>query len=425
MPSIDLGSVVGPQGAQGATGPQGPQGPQGEAGPSQVTGTTSTTLTGLLYGNGSAVGTKQIGTDVAPQAQISGIFSASASYAVGAYVVHNGLLYRCTTAHSGAWDASHFTQVTIGGELNTRTPVYGGGVNLLDNWYFIGGGSQQGGGQFPINQKGQTSYSGTGYGIDRWRSTHSLLTTTVHDSYVSVENPDSDPHTFSQSLYARDFLGKTLTFSIVHQVDGVDFLVTTTVKLPDSIPAAATSYGLKRFPRDVNALGNIQLYLESNGILKAYIVAYSGVTLKLVAAKLELGDTQTLAHQDVGGNWVLNNPPPNFQQELAKCQRYMLAFSNPSTAVKFLGFGRMGNATQARIKILTPVTMVRQPTVIGNIQLYFDNKSEPVSITSFGELWQPDAGGFYLNGNVAAQTSGAFCICILLAGQSVIFDANI
>lgn len=56
---------------------------------------------------------------VAAQAQISGVFSATATYAIGAYVVNNGLLYRCTTAHSGAWDAAHFEQVTIGGEVQT------------------------------------------------------------------------------------------------------------------------------------------------------------------------------------------------------------------------------------------------------------------------------------------------------------------
>ena len=27
--------------------------------------------------------------------------------------------------------------------------------NLLDNWYFVGGGSQQGGGSFPVNQRGR------------------------------------------------------------------------------------------------------------------------------------------------------------------------------------------------------------------------------------------------------------------------------
>ena len=41
--------------------------------------------------------------------------------------------------------------------------------NLLDNWYFVGGGSQQGGGQFPINQRGETSRSGSGGFIDRWK----------------------------------------------------------------------------------------------------------------------------------------------------------------------------------------------------------------------------------------------------------------
>ena len=38
MPTLDLGSVVGPQGPQGATGPQGPQGIQGAAGLGVPTG---------------------------------------------------------------------------------------------------------------------------------------------------------------------------------------------------------------------------------------------------------------------------------------------------------------------------------------------------------------------------------------------------
>lgn len=60
MPQIDLGSVVGPQGAQGIQGPQGIQGVQGNPGPNQVTAATSTTLNGVLFGNGSKVGTKGV-----------------------------------------------------------------------------------------------------------------------------------------------------------------------------------------------------------------------------------------------------------------------------------------------------------------------------------------------------------------------------
>lgn len=37
-------------------------------------------------------------------------FSAESTYSVGQYVTHEGILYRCTTAHTGAWDAAHFAE---------------------------------------------------------------------------------------------------------------------------------------------------------------------------------------------------------------------------------------------------------------------------------------------------------------------------
>ena len=321
MPSIDLGSVVGPQGAQGATGPQGPQGPQGEAGPSQVTGTTSTTLTGLLYGNGSVVGTKQIGEDVAPQAQISDVFPATAVYAVGAYVVYNGLLYRCTTAHSGAWNAAHFEQVTIGGELNTRTPVYGGGVNLLDNWYFVGGGSQQGGGQFPINQKGQTNYIGSSAGsvsVDRWSS---YLNVAISESYITLSHGVAS--SFVQYLNTREVKGKQCTLSFL---TGDNALYSGAFSFPDNFPVIGSlvTYFDLRISTGTFLRAS---YDPVKGFPDCRIVVLDGGTpITVKAIKLELGDTQTLAHQDAGGNWILNDPPPNFQQELAKCQRYFQVF---------------------------------------------------------------------------------------------------
>lgn len=47
-------------------------------------------------------------------------FLSSTSYAVGDYVYYQGNLYRCTTAHTGTWVASHFTAVTIGSELKAK-----------------------------------------------------------------------------------------------------------------------------------------------------------------------------------------------------------------------------------------------------------------------------------------------------------------
>ena len=40
----------------------------------------------------------------------------------------------------------------------------------------------------------------------------------------------------------------------------------------------------------------------------------------MLAAKLELGTTQTLAHQE-NGNWVLNEIP-DYGEQLARCMRY-------------------------------------------------------------------------------------------------------
>ena len=53
-------------------------------------------------------------------ADLAPAFSTSTAYAVGDYVTYNGDLYHCTVAHTGAWNSSHFTPVTVGGELTNK-----------------------------------------------------------------------------------------------------------------------------------------------------------------------------------------------------------------------------------------------------------------------------------------------------------------
>lgn len=65
--------------------------------------------------------------DVAPT------FSTSTTYLIGDMVYYNGVLYRCSTAHSaGTWNSSHFTATTVNEEFGVRfyastTPKTGGG----------------------------------------------------------------------------------------------------------------------------------------------------------------------------------------------------------------------------------------------------------------------------------------------------------
>lgn len=52
----------------------------------------------------------------------AGTYSTSSAYAVGAYCIYEGNLYRCTTAiGSGgeAWTAGHWTQVSVGEEITS------------------------------------------------------------------------------------------------------------------------------------------------------------------------------------------------------------------------------------------------------------------------------------------------------------------
>ena len=184
--------------------------------------------------------------------------------------------------------------------------------NLLDNWYFKGGGSQQGGGQFPINQRGQTSYSGAGiYTIDRWKNVGNAVTT-INDDGVSF-TAISDAN-LRQFCGIPNLDGLTLTASILYKsvTSGTCHLIIRNSKDAELKRVRADSAGLVTTTFQVPQ-GSGRLSFESN--------ANAGIGFKLIAAKLEFGDHQTLAYQDEEGNWQLFETP-DYGEELAKCQRY-------------------------------------------------------------------------------------------------------
>ena len=84
-------------------------------------------------------------------------------------------------------------------------------------------------------------------------------------------------------------------------------------------------------------------------------------TNKIVAAKLELGDTQTLCHQE-NGVWVLNEIP-NYAEELAKCQRYLYVIKNEYTSgentvlYNIIGQFLTYNAGAPSVYVSLPVSM--------------------------------------------------------------------
>lgn len=188
--------------------------------------------------------------------------------------------------------------IGIGDSGAAQATVYPSNLNLLDNsrWDIK---------ENIINQRGETQYTSTTahYTIDRWVCSANASLTIV-DGGIQVDN--SLWMQQKTELSTAKMVGKKFTLSLLHNL-GFD---TVTFTVQDQIQDFTTSYG-----------GKLRLQ-TINGYL-AFTVYSSNINPIFIAAKLELGPAQTLAHKD-GSTWVLNDPPPNYALELAKCQRYLV-----------------------------------------------------------------------------------------------------
>lgn len=233
--------------------------------------------------------------------------------------------------------------------------------NLLDNWYFVGGGSQQGGGQFPINQRGQTSYGAGVYCFDRWKLTNNT-TAEINSSSVTFTNRSSSNNTFVEWRLPWDMslTSKQITASLLLE-DGT--LLSCTGTTPSTVVSTTTRVCLS--PTINNA--TLRIYAPSaGGTFTFQIMISPSASVDVVAAKLELGTRSTLARL-VDGQWVLNDPPPNFQEELAKCQRYLFdPFMGFNGYADLTSGGFAFEQTKCVFCVFFPENMRVFPSLIGN-----------------------------------------------------------
>ena len=200
--------------------------------------------------------------------------------------------------------------------VNIKNPNRFVGENILHNWYFVGGGSQQGGGQLPVNTRGQTSYSSAvQYTIDRWKTTANTSTVTVASDGLTISAPqNSTPYLLQRLANVDAILGKTVTLSVL-TTSGLKF---KTGKLPSTNPSQATIYV------DITGFADI---LYSSGTWGVRLKAASGGSNTFIAVKLELGDTQTLACY-ASGAWIPYEIP-QYGEERMRCFRAMADSSDP------------------------------------------------------------------------------------------------
>ena len=200
--------------------------------------------------------------------------------------------------------------------------------NLLDNWYFAD----------PINQRGQAEYvaatASLVYTIDRWRLGSGTIA--VADGYIKfLSSKVAEYKRLWESTQYCAEAGRTYTLSMLARVNDVS----GTVLFRPVTSQGGTVPNFESTISDVTDTFKLFMYtfvprnnVENIGVEVLCMDApNSYIDIDIAAWKLELGAQQTLAHQDINGNWVLNDPPPNKALELAKCQRYYLSsyINNP------------------------------------------------------------------------------------------------
>ena len=242
-----------------------------------------------------------------------------------------------------------YTSMWSGEEIDRRL-LNAAGSNLLDNSWWARK-------EAIVNQRGQTVYTTNGYWIDRYILWYTGATAKIEDGGLLISAPSLEatanvhkfdvgrilPGTYTLSaLYQYDTLcsGKRLNFfipsygDVLNHPDVQDRLVTATFTVPNQV------------------IGDI-----------SWATIYGGGKGLLQAAKLELGPTQTLAHKDATGNWVLNDPPPDYGLEMLKCQRYQLALKWPQFN-RIVGIGYCYTVGELLVFFPTPVTLRSIPTIV-------------------------------------------------------------
>lgn len=236
--------------------------------------------------------------------------------------------------------------------------------NLLDNWYFVGGGDNGfGTTKFPINQRSQSSYTHSGYTIDRWKSNSDNLTVTVNPNYISLKNTAASGVVELNQFFDFPYdtwANKTMTISALNTNNQ---LFTATSTVPSTAPSTTTAF----ITANIGSLGSINLcYSTRSSHFYTKITINSSKIINLSAAKLEFGDIQTLAYKE-SNNWYINTLPI-FEEEIIKCK---LWFERLRGQYSSAGTGYTKNATTA-IGVIQCSEKIKTPTVSlsGNIYCY-------------------------------------------------------
>lgn len=267
-------------------------------------------------------------------------------------------------------------------------------------------------GDFKVNQRGQTTYAGRGYTVDRWINSNNYTTTTIIDTGVRVSASGGTAYLLQDIENAFElYKGKTLTFSL--KMNGT--LYTTTGTMPTTIPTSTMGIGTAI---SFSGAAATNIWLRTNGMLRVQIGLNDGYSADIEYMKVEVGNIATPF-----------SPRP-YDEELALCERYYqeMSFTTNSQIA-----GGISNGSTCYAVLQHKGNMRTTPTVTFTTpyNLYNGKSGGSITINSIGiavaREWQTtlsishsttDSGG-------VAVPAGSYQSLRMQNGSKITFDAEI
>lgn len=298
--------------------------------------------------------------------------------------------------------------------------------NLLDNWYFIGGGSQSGYGKFPINQRGNISYSTNGNNIDRWKNSN--MTVTIRNDAIRITSANTAGYKrFRQNLLTPLEEGQTYTISMVYKLNSKSGNATFRINYSE---LSSVTGGSVNIPSTIGLLQSLSYTItipEGQGANNAVEILVGNTTndsidMDIYAIKLERGKVSTLKE----GNNLEIIDIPNFTEQLDICQHYLYVIAPTDTMQLPLAYASSTTAAQVVIPfkhsmVKTPTLSVTNATGFKLTLTYISNSTNASSATlltattEFGEIELAATG---------LTVSHAYR-CSLSNGSKLIFSAEL
>ena len=178
-----------------------------------------------------------------------------------------------------------------------------------------------------VNQRGKTSYAGTGYGVDMWYTTGATLSVDVTAEGVKLyKNAASANPAWAQAMETDAAVGQTVTVSMLYKGsgEGASLRVAQSGGIVTLSNVSDWTLVQNTFTLEKWSVGTLQDRAIVAIQCFENMAANQGLYIK--AIKLELGEQQTLAHQNDDGAWVLNELP-DYGGELLRCQRYYQVYT--------------------------------------------------------------------------------------------------